>query len=144
MPMRRREFITLIGGAAAWPIAARSQQAASWPVIGFLGSSTTALERPVEDFRRGLADAGFIEGRNVVVEYRWAEGRYERLPALAAELVRQPVALLAAGGVTAAVAAKAATTTIPIVFYTGTDPIKLGLVTSLNKPDGNATGAVFG
>ena len=140
--MKRRDFITLVGGAAAWPLAARAQQ--RLPTIGFLGpSSAGGLERNVEDFRRGLGDTGFVVGRNLVVEYRWAEGRYERLPALAAELVRHPVAVVVAAGITAAVAAKAATATIPIVFYTGSDPTRFGLVASLNKPDGNATGAVY-
>jgi putative ABC transport system substrate-binding protein len=138
--MKRRAFISALGGAAAWPLAARAQQS-GWPTVGFLSSSPAASD--VENFRRGLGDVGFVEGRNLVVEFRSAEGRYERLPALAAELVRHPVAVLAAGGITAAIAAKAATATVPIVFYTGADPVKLGLVSSLNKPDGNATGAVF-
>jgi putative tryptophan/tyrosine transport system substrate-binding protein len=142
--MRRREFIALLGGAAAaWPLVAWAQEPGR-PVIGFLSSSSAGPDAPrIEHFRHGLGDAGFVEGRNLVVEYRWAEGRYERLPALAAELVRRPVAVLVGAGVTAAVAAKTVTATIPIVFYTGGDPVKLGLVDSLNKPGGNVTGAVF-
>jgi putative ABC transport system substrate-binding protein len=139
--MRRREFISLIGGVAAtWPLASRAQQPAL-PVVGFINpASAKDYEPQLSAFLKGLSEAGYVDGRNVAIEYRWAEGQHDRLPAMAADLVRRQVTVIAATTTPAALAAKAATTTIPIVFTTVGDPVQLHLVTSLNRPGGNVTG----
>jgi putative tryptophan/tyrosine transport system substrate-binding protein len=138
--MTRRAFIAFLGGAAAWPFEVRAQRPAT-PVVGFVNSTSPGIYPPVSAFLKGLSEAGFVEGRDVVVEYRWAEGHYERLPALMADLVQRRVSVIAATSTPAAVVAKTAVTTLPVVFTTSADPVQLGLVSNVSKPEGNLTGA---
>jgi putative tryptophan/tyrosine transport system substrate-binding protein len=142
--VKRRDFIALLSGAAAaWPLTAHAQQPGI-PVVGFLNfTSPNGFEDRVRAFRQGLKDTGHVEGVNVAIEYRWAGNQFDRLPALAAELVRRQVAVIAAASTTSALAAKAATTTIPVVFISGADPVRVGLVSNLAQPDGNLTGISF-
>ena len=144
LDMRRREFIAVLGGAAAWPVVARAQQPVM-PVVGYLNSGLRETDgAPVRAVQQGLTENGFVEGKNVSIEYRWAEGQFDRLPELAADLVRRKVdVIVTIGGTPDAFAAKSATTAIPIVFGVGTNPVEVGLVESLNRPEGNLTGVTI-
>jgi putative tryptophan/tyrosine transport system substrate-binding protein len=140
--MRRREFITLLGGTLAWPLAARAQQ--TFPILGYLHQGSDNLPEPVATaFHKGLKKSGYVEGQNLIIEYRWAEGRYDQLSQLAADLVRRKVSVIASAYAPAALAAKAVTSTIPIIFVTSTDPVRDGLVPALNRPNENVTGVTF-